>query len=79
MNFESLRTQRAFKCYVGNSIVQKHHNTYVDASVGDSLLLFNSDDYLEVAINRGNASEMLDIQKGASVNIVFLDEKEKDG
>ncbi len=78
-NFESLRTQRAFKCYVGNSIVQTQHETYVDASAGDTLLLFNSDDYLEVAINRGNASEMLDIQKGASVNIVFLDEKQPDG
>ena len=77
--FESLQTQRAFKCYVGNSILQSRYETYADASVGDALLIFNSDGYLEVAINRGNASEMLDIKKGASLNIVFLDDRQTDG
>ena len=78
-SFDELLKMRPFKCYVGNAIVDTKHVTYADAPPGDSLLLFNSDDELEVAINRGNASQMFDIRKGASVNIVFIEEKQADG
>ena len=73
--FEELQRGRLFKCYVGNAILDRSQNTYADTASGEMLVLFNSDDYLEVAINRGNASSMLDIKKGTSVNVVFSDDK----
>jgi len=77
--FEAIRENRAFKCYAGNAILDRMANTYARAQPGDNLMLFNSEDALELAINRGNASEMLDIRKGTSVNIVFLDDRQSDG
>jgi S-adenosylmethionine hydrolase len=77
--FEAIRERRAFKCYAGNAILDRMANTYAQAQPGDDLMLFNSEDALELAINRGNASEMLDIRKGTSVNIVFLDDRQTDG
>lgn len=75
VQFEDLQQSRAFKCYVGNAILGLKLETYADTEPGDTLVLFNSDDFLEVAINRGNAANMLDIKKGTSINIVFADDK----
>jgi S-adenosyl-L-methionine hydrolase (adenosine-forming) len=71
--FERWWNGRPFKCYVGNTIIEKKCTTYADVPAGEELLLFNSGDYLEVALHRGNASQMLDIHKGTSINIVFSD------
>jgi len=71
VEFDRWWNGRPFKCYVGNSIVDKKCNTYAEVAPGEELILFNSGGYLEVALNRGNASSMLDIQKGTSLNIVF--------
>ena len=38
-------------------------------------MLFGSTELLEIAVNAGNASELLSIRKGSPVNIVFMDEK----
>lgn len=73
--FERQRQRRALKCFVGNAILATVHPTYADAEVGEPLLLFGSSDFLEIAVNTGNASDLLDIRKGTPVNIVFLDEK----
>ncbi|NNF02958.1 MAG: SAM-dependent chlorinase/fluorinase [Rhodothermales bacterium] len=66
---------RSFKCYVGNAIIKEMNPTYARATPGDPTLLFNSSDMLEVAIFRDNASELLDIRKGAAVNLVFSDDR----
>jgi S-adenosylmethionine hydrolase len=73
--FEEILADRSYKCYVGNSVLNGHHGRYSQAESGDPVLLFNSDDILEIAINRGSAAMLLDIPKGAPVNIVFGDEK----
>lgn len=75
LEFDQRQQTRRFKCYVGNAILDHRQNTYADTAPGETLVLFNSDDFLEVAINRGNASAMLDIKKGTSVNVVFVDDK----
>ena len=67
--------RRSFKCYVGNAIIEDLNRTYAAATPGDPTLLFNSGDMLEIAIFRDNASEMLDIRKGAAVNLVFSDDR----
>lgn len=67
--------ERSFKCYVGNAIIQELNRTYAVATPGDPTLLFNSNDMLEIAVYRHNASELLDIRKGAPVNLVFSDDR----
>jgi len=62
---------RAPKCYVGTSILEGLSSTYDEAAAGQPVLLFGSSGYLEVAINRGNASKLLSIRKGDPINIVF--------
>ena len=66
--------QRKPKCYVGGEIVHGFSNTYSDVPKGESLLLLNSDGFLEIAINQGNAAELLQVHRGMPVNIVFTDD-----
>ena len=74
--FRQFQGTRTFKCYVGNSVLLGHERAYGAAETGDPVVIFNSDDILEIAINRGNASTLLDIAKGAPVNIVFGEDRE---
>lgn len=57
--------------YAGTTILDTIHSTYGDVSGEDPLLLFGSTGYLEVAVNGGNAAELLDIRKGDSIKIAF--------
>ena len=74
--FEKLRDGRALKCYVGNAILNEVHPTYGTVETGEPLLLFGSSDFLEIAVNAGNAAHLLDIRKGTPINVVFLEEKQ---
>jgi S-adenosylmethionine hydrolase len=62
-----------FKCFAGNSTFDVLHETYGHVDEGDPLLLIGSSGFLEVAVNSGNAAELLDIRKGDTVNIIFRD------
>lgn len=73
--FESHCADRDYKCYAGTSIIASNSVTYSDVEAGEATLLFNSSDILEIAIHRGSASKLLDIRKGAPVNILFQDDK----
>ncbi|GIV58991.1 MAG: hypothetical protein KatS3mg043_0080 [Rhodothermaceae bacterium] len=70
--FEKARNGRAIKCFVGNTILQRLHRTYGEVASGEPLVLFGSSDFLEIAVNAGNAAELLGIRKGAPVNVVFV-------
>lgn len=59
------------KCFVGNTSLTEIQATYGHVAPGEPLLLFGSSDFLEVAVNSGNAAELLDIRKGDAVNIIF--------
>lgn len=71
--FERNQNERSLKCLIGSTILKQVHHTYADVAEGEPLLLFGSSGMLEIAINGGNASDLLGIRKGASVNLVFLD------
>lgn len=73
--FDEHAVGRSFKCYVGNAIISRCRQSYGQVSAGDDLVLFNSADLLEIAVHRGSARELLNIRKGAPVNVVFSDEK----
>jgi S-adenosylmethionine hydrolase len=61
--FEQNRRGRTMKCFVGNGILRDVVTTYGDVAAGEPLVLFGSSDYLEVAVNSGNASQLFDIQR----------------
>ncbi|MDX1438763.1 MAG: SAM-dependent chlorinase/fluorinase [Rubricoccaceae bacterium] len=65
------------KCYVGSAILQGIQSTYGDVQQGEPLALIGSSGYLEVAINGGNAAELLTIHKGSPVSLVFGDSDEE--
>lgn len=72
--FEETREGRAVKSYVGNTILEGTHHTYGAVESGEPLILFGSSGYLEIAVNAGNAADLLGIQKGVSVNVLFQEE-----
>jgi len=43
--------------------IQALSTHYSDVAIGDTLCLFNSADYLEIAINMGRAASMLGLNK----------------
>ncbi len=65
------RNGKSMKCYVGSAIIDKIESTYRDTASGEPLMLFGSNDLLEIAVNTGNASELLNIRKGSPINLVF--------
>jgi hypothetical protein len=47
------------------------HESYGDVPPGRALVLFGSNDYLEIAVHRGNAREQLELARGARVEVHF--------
>ena len=62
------------KCFAGSTILKAIHPTYGAVATGEPLLLFGSSGFLEIAVNGGNAAELLGIRKGETVNLVFQDQ-----
>ena len=60
----------ALKCYVGSTVLDTIHATYGTVADGEPLLLFGSTGFLEVAVNAGQASELLNIHKGDTLQLV---------
>lgn len=64
---------RTSKIYAGNTIITGISSVYANAPESEALAYFGSSDMLEVAINKGNAQQMLGVQKGTSVTVLFKD------
>jgi len=62
---------RAVRIYVGNTILKEIVTTFGDVPDGEPAAYIGSSDNLEVAINKGNAQQMLGVEKGAQVSIVL--------
>ena len=69
--FVSRIGDRKCKCYVGNTIIKQLSATYSDVDTGEPLMLFGSENFLEIAVNQGNAAELLHILRGTPVSLVF--------
>jgi S-adenosylmethionine hydrolase len=62
-DFEEQRKGRSFKIvFKRDEVIEKICDTYADAQEGEKLALFNSADYLEIAINKGNAAGLFGLQ-----------------
>ena len=59
------------KIYVGNTILDRLVETFGDVTEGEPAAYIGSSGMLEIAINKGDAHEMLGVEKGAQISIVI--------
>lgn len=59
------------KIYVGNTMIKKLVHTFGDVEDGDPAAFIGSSGMLEIGINKGNASRLLSVDKGAQISIVL--------
>lgn len=69
--FKKYREGRNFSIRFGRETADVISDSYNSASPGDYVALFNSAGYLEIAINQGNASELLGLIYGHPVVVNF--------
>ncbi len=69
--FERVGRARKFFIDVKRNSIEKLSNTYNDVGGGELIALFNGSGLLEIAINRGNLSELLGLKEGDSVMVSF--------
>lgn len=69
--FELVRKNRKFTIEVKRNPIDLISNTYNDVNGGELVALFIGSGLLEIAINRGNISELLGLKEGDSVLITF--------
>lgn len=69
--FEILSKDKVFTIQFGGEKFRRIHAAYNQAEQGECFILFNSQGFLEIGINRGNASELLGLEYDSVVNITF--------
>ncbi len=71
--FERLRMDRDFEIYVQSRHykITSINRFYHQSPVGELLAIFNSAGLLEIAINSGNAAQLLNLDSNSVVRIVF--------
>jgi S-adenosyl-L-methionine hydrolase (adenosine-forming) len=67
---ECIQTSR-FRIYVGNTILHELVTTFGSVPDGEPAAYIGSSGKLEIAINKGNAKEMLGVEKGAQISIII--------
>ena len=73
--FADIGKQRAFEIFVQSNHYKLNtvKESYYQAPVGELVAVFNSADLLEIAINQGNAAELLNLSVNSAVRIKFFD------
>ena len=69
--FDILSKDKAFTVQFGGEKFRRIHTAYNQAEQGECFLLFNSLNFLEIGIYKGNAAELLGLDYDSVVNIVF--------
>ena len=71
--FDKIGKKRKFEIFIQSNHyrVNKINKYYSESSVGELLVLFNSVGFLEIAINNGNAADLLNLSVGSAVRIKF--------
>jgi len=70
--FRSEQHTRDFEISFSIYRLKKIHTSYLDVPVPDVLALFGSHGFLEIAINQGNASSLLGMDRNSPVQVNFL-------
>jgi len=68
---DELSSHKKVKIYVGNTILRGLERTFSDVPESDPVAYIGSSGMLEVAVNNGNAAELLGISKGASISVIW--------
>ncbi len=73
--FDRIGRGRRFEIFVQSNHykITKINSTYNETSSGELLALFNSADLLEIAINKGNIAELLNLSINSNIRIKFFD------
>lgn len=71
---EEVIGDRDLKLYVGNTILNEIEPTFGSVPEGEPVAYIGSSGMLEVGINKGNAEQMLSVQKGAQISLVLQKE-----
>jgi len=72
--FEKVRRGRDFQLYYKQTDpVTRISEVYADVPITDVMCLFNSAGYMEIGINMGKASSMLNLNKNETIQINFID------
>lgn len=69
--FDILSKDKNYTIQFGGEKFRRIHASYNQAEQGECFLVFNSLDFLEIGIYKGNASELLGLGYDSIVNIVF--------
>jgi S-adenosylmethionine hydrolase len=62
---------KQLKIYAGTTIMHQIHATYGDVPNGEAISLIGSSGVLEISVNHGRATELLNVHKGAPVSVIF--------
>jgi S-adenosylmethionine hydrolase len=75
--FERVGQDRPFEIYVQSNHykITKINTYYHETAAGEILALFNSVGLLEIAINNGNAADLLSLSTNSTIRVKFLDGK----
>ncbi|MBN1951470.1 MAG: SAM-dependent chlorinase/fluorinase [Bacteroidales bacterium] len=75
--FMKVGNNKAFEIYIQSNHykIDRLNQSYSDSLSGELLGLFNSVGLLEIAINHGNAAELLNLSVNSAIRIKFYDEK----
>lgn len=71
---EDVIDRQEVKIYVGNTILTEIVDTFDSVVKGEPAAYIGSSGMLEIAINKGDAQEMLGIKKGAQISLVLQHE-----
>jgi S-adenosylmethionine hydrolase len=71
---EEVIKDKSVKIYVGNTILDEIASTFGSVAEGEPVAYIGSSGVLEIAINKGNAKEMLGVQKGAQISLILQKE-----
>lgn len=71
--FDRVGKGRSFKIFVQSNhyVISRINKSYQETSGGELLAIFNSLNLLEIAINGGNAAELLNLNTDSSIRIKF--------
>ena len=78
--FDRVRKERRFEILVQSNYnkIKRINNYYHETSGGELLALFNSTGMLEIAINKGNAAQLLNLNINSVVRVKFYDTSEQE-
>ncbi len=73
---EEVIDDKNVRIYVGNTILDEIATTFGNVTEGEPVAYIGSSGMLEVGINKGNAEEMLGVQKGAQISLILQKESQ---